>query len=99
MTDVDSVFLLKGEGEMVMTALCFRALGDTLARAGCPIKNSVLITDGWVMDYDGDSTDAVLSLTFSTNKAEKVVAGIPARTTPASVSGPSLTAGQQTRTQ
>lgn len=96
-SDANSVILLSFENEKAMTTQQFRALGDTLARAGCPIRNSVLITDEWVMDYDGDSTDAVefstvaesnaaLALMVSTTKAAKMAADIPACTTPASIS-------------
>ncbi|MET0872424.1 MAG: DUF4192 family protein [Paeniglutamicibacter terrestris] len=95
-SDANGVILLSFENEKAMTTAQFRALGDTLAHAGCPIKNSVLVTDGWVMDYDGDSTDAVkfstvaesnaaLALMFSTNKAAKMAADIPVCTTPASI--------------
>ena len=95
-SDANGVILLSFENEKAMTTQQFRALGDTLAHAGCPIKNSVLVTDGWVMDYDGDSTDAVkfstvaesnaaLALMFSTNKAAKMAADIPACTTSANI--------------
>lgn len=95
-TDANGVILLSFEDEQGMTTAQFRALGDTLAHAGCPIKNSILITGGWIMDYDGDSTDAVefstvaesnaaLALMFNTSKAAKMAADIPACTTPASI--------------
>ena len=98
MSDANAVILLSFEDELAMATGQFRALGDTLARAGCPIRNSIPIAGGWIIDHNGDSTETVgfstaagsnaaPSLMLRIHTAEKMAAGIPARTTGANATG------------
>ncbi|PRB71347.1 DUF4192 family protein [Arthrobacter sp. MYb213] len=93
-TDANGVILISFEDEQAMTAAQYRALGDTLAHAGCPIRSAILVTGGHLMDYDGDSTDSVksstvatsnaaLALMMATTQSAKLAADIPACTNPA----------------
>ena len=87
-SDANGVILLSFEDEDAMTTAQYRALGDTLAHAGCPIRSAILITAGHLMDYDGDSTDSVefsavatsnaaLTLMMATTRSTKLAADIP----------------------
>lgn len=56
---LDSSILVSYEDEYAMTTAQYEELGDLLAQAGMPLRKAVLVTDGKIMDYDRDSTDAV----------------------------------------
>lgn len=56
--NVTGVILISFEDDKAMTAGQYEELGDQLARIGTPIRRSILVTGGMVMDYEGDGTDA-----------------------------------------
>lgn len=49
-TDANGVILISFEDEQAMTTKQYRALGDTLAHAGCPIRSAILVAGGHLMD-------------------------------------------------
>lgn len=87
-SDANGLILLSFEDEDTMTTAQYRALGDTLAHAGCPIRSAIRITAGHLMDYYGDSSDslvfsavatsnAALALMMATTRGAKLAADIP----------------------
>ncbi|GAA2943168.1 DUF4192 family protein [Glutamicibacter bergerei] len=55
---VTGVSLVSFEDDKAMTAGQYEELGDQLAHIGAPIRRAVLVSNGMVMDYEGDGTDA-----------------------------------------
>jgi len=85
----DGAFVVSFEDGQAMTTRQYEALGDALARAGTPIVGAVLVTGGRIMDYEGDSTDAVplaeaetspvgLALQFAQTTPRMLAADVPA---------------------
>ena len=56
---IDATILVSYEGDKAMTFAQYDELSQRLDLAGAPIAKAVLVTNGQIMDYDGDSTDAV----------------------------------------
>lgn len=86
---VTGVILISFEDDKAMTSHQYEELGDQLARIGAPIRRSILVTGGMVIDYEGDSTDAEqwntvqtspvgLETHFQLSKSAMHVADIPA---------------------
>lgn len=56
---IDATILVSYEGDKAMTFAQYDELSQRLDAMGAPIAKAVLVTNGQIMDYDGDSTDAV----------------------------------------
>ena len=56
---INRTVLVSFENEQSLTLDQFDALGDELAKNGMPIHRALLVTANQVMDFEGDSTDAV----------------------------------------
>lgn len=58
-TVADRSILISFEDDKAMTVRQYEAIGDALAAEGMPLQMAILVAGGHIMDYDGDSTDAV----------------------------------------
>lgn len=94
-SDANAVILLSFEDEQATSAAHWAIPWPA---QDARMRNSILITGGWIVDCDGDSRDgaefstvaeshAALSLMLRTDTAARMAAGIPACTTPANATG------------
>lgn len=85
----NATILVSFEDDKALTIAQYEAMGDALAAEGAPLVSGVLVTDGQIMDYDGDSTDAVpfdnattsptaLELHMRRTKPQQLAADVPA---------------------